>query len=155
MTTRLSVWAEWISLASRWGIYITSLFCLSFCFHSYISICFVYPLIFLFTPCHLLLFIPLFCSLSLSICSFLFTFCHTNHSFTLPSVSFCFLHHTLRLTNCVCSADPASVSFWHHIDPVLDGSRLSALQICSFCDPIIIADYGSVSQAAKLHLQKS
>lgn len=73
-----SLSAEWISLVGRWGVHIMSLFCFSFSLHL-----FCLSPHFLHSPCLLLS----FSSHSFSVCSFLFTFCHTDHSFTLPSVS--------------------------------------------------------------------
>lgn len=93
-----------ISLTSRWAIYITSLFCLSFSFHSHFSICLVYPLIFFFLlPARVRLFLSLFCSLRLFISLYILSHKSLFHS------PICFLRRTLRLTNCVCLADPASV----------------------------------------------
>lgn len=122
---------EFISLTSRWATYITSLFCFSFCFHSHFSICFVYPPVFFYS---LPVFVSSFLSSALSVCSFLFTFCHTNHSFTLPSVSSVAL--SASPTVCVQLTQHQSL-FQHHGDPVLDCGRLSTLEICSVCDPII------------------
>lgn len=64
--------------SQQMAVYITSLFCLSFCFHSYSpSVLFICSF-----PSLPAIFFSLF-----SVCSFLFTFCHTNHSFSPPSVS--------------------------------------------------------------------
>lgn len=94
---------------SRGYIYITSSFCLSFCFHSYFSVCFVFLFISSSLPATSS-FSSFFLSSCLSVCSFLFTFCHTNHSFTPPSASLRFLHHSLRFARRLRSAAPTSVS---------------------------------------------
>ncbi len=115
-----SLSAEWISTTSRWAV-LYELFILPF---------FLLSLLFVHLFClsaRFLCCLPsssllrLFLSSVLSVCSFLFTFCHTNHSFTTPSVSLRFLHqaplhrlpelgcsHVVRSTSTVCfSSVPA------------------------------------------------
>lgn len=113
--------AKWISITSRWGIYITSLLCISFCFRSYFSICFTR---FLFSSPSSLP--SIFSSLSFSpssvlpVCWCLFTFCQTNHSFNLPSV-FSVSSITLSASPTACVSGGPSVSLcglWPHADPV-------------------------------------
>lgn len=111
-----SLSAEWISLVGRWGVHIMSLFCFSFSLRSYFSICFVY-LHFLHSPCLLL---P-FSSHSFSVCSFLFTFCHTDHSFTLPSVSCIALSASPTVSTRPTQHQSCCVSaaWWPSVNPVL------------------------------------
>lgn len=137
MTTFPCLSAEWISITGRWGIYITSLFCLSSVFT-------------LISPSVLFI-------LSFSLFS-LFTASFSSPPFFLssPSVHFS-LHFVTQITLSLCHLFPASpllptacVRLTRHRSlcasalcwpsVTWSGGGLSALQIFSVCDPVITAD---------------
>lgn len=72
---------------------------------------------FLHSPCLLLS----FSSHSFSVCSFLFTFCHTDHSFTLPSVSCIALSASPTVPTRPTQHQSCCVSaaWWPSVNPVL------------------------------------